>query len=138
MEDLKENVLQATIDVFKEKGIKFTMDDIAKKLSISKKTIYTVTQNKNSLIKEMVKYSFERIKASEEAVIQDNSLSTTDKLEKLLSVLPEGYKDLDLASLYDLKAKYPDVGDIQCISTDKYSKDQVTVLLAKELIKRYK
>ena len=28
MEDLKENVLQATIDVFKEKGIKFTMDDI--------------------------------------------------------------------------------------------------------------
>ena len=38
----------------------------------------------------------------------------------------------------DLKAKYPDVGDIQCISTDKYSKDQVTVLLAKELIKRYK
>lgn len=106
MEDLKENVLQATIDVFKEKGIKFTMDDIAKKLSISKKTIYTVTQNKNSLIKEMVKYSFERIKASEEAVIQDNSLSTTDKLEKLLSVLPEGYKDLDLASLYDLKAKY--------------------------------
>ena len=57
MEDLKENVLQATIDVFKEKGIKFTMDDIAKKLSISKKTIYTVTQNKNSLIKEMVKYS---------------------------------------------------------------------------------
>ena len=52
MEDLKENVLQATIDVFKEKGIKFTMDDIAKKLSISKKTIYTVTQNKNSLIKE--------------------------------------------------------------------------------------
>ena len=53
MEDLKENVLQATIDVFKEKGIKFTMDDIAKKLSISKKTIYTVTQNKNSLIKEM-------------------------------------------------------------------------------------
>ena len=38
----------------------------------------------------------------------------------------------------DLKAKYPVVGDIQCISTDKYSKDQVTVLLAKELIKRYK
>ena len=30
MEDLKEHILQATIDVFKEKGIKFTMDDIAK------------------------------------------------------------------------------------------------------------
>ena len=58
MEDLKEHILQATIDVFKEKGIKFTMDDIAKKLSISKKTIYTVTKNKNTLINEMVKYSF--------------------------------------------------------------------------------
>lgn len=38
----------------------------------------------------------------------------------------------------NLKEKYPDIGDIQCISTDRYSKDQVTVLLAKELIKRYK
>lgn len=41
-------------------------------------------------------------------------------------------------SVDDLKAKYPDVGEIQCISTDKYSKDQVALLLAKELIKRYK
>lgn len=107
MEDLKEHVLQATIDVFKEKGIKFTMDDIAKKLSISKKTIYTVTKNKNTLINEMVKYSFERIKTSEQEVLQNDALTTIDKLMQLLSVLPEGYKDLDLASLYDLKEKYP-------------------------------
>ena len=38
----------------------------------------------------------------------------------------------------NLKAKYPHIGDIQCISSERYSKDQVALLLAKELIKRYK
>lgn len=31
---------------------------------------------------------------------------------------------------------YPYLGDIQMISTDKYSKDEITILFAKELIKR--
>ena len=38
----KEEILEATINVFKLKGLRFTMDDIAKELSISKKTIYKV------------------------------------------------------------------------------------------------
>lgn len=41
-------------------------------------------------------------------------------------------------SLDDLKEKYPELGEIQCITTTQYSKDQITVLLAKELIKRYR
>lgn len=41
-------------------------------------------------------------------------------------------------SLDDLKTHYPELGDIQCISADKFSKEEITILLAKELIKRYK
>ena len=39
---LQKNILDATLRVFDRKGLKFTMDDLAKELSISKKTIYTV------------------------------------------------------------------------------------------------
>ena len=38
----------------------------------------------------------------------------------------------------DLKAHYPDLGYIQCINSSDYSKEMVALLLAKELIKRYK
>ena len=39
---LELQILDAAIEAFNEKGVKFTMDDIAKALGISKKTIYTV------------------------------------------------------------------------------------------------
>lgn len=35
-----------------------------------------------------------------------------------------------------LKEKYPTLGDIQVITTERYSKEEITVLFAKELIKR--
>ena len=39
--DNKSRILEATLRVFNRKGLKFTMDDIASELSMSKKTIYT-------------------------------------------------------------------------------------------------
>lgn len=38
----------------------------------------------------------------------------------------------------ELKEKYPTLGDIQAITTKDYSKSEIAILLAKELIKRYK
>ena len=48
--ELKENIMQGTLQAFNQKGLKFTMDDIAKILGISKKTIYQVFRDKDSLI----------------------------------------------------------------------------------------
>ena len=52
--ELRETILEETIQAFNKKGLKFTMDDIAALLGISKKTIYTVFQDKNTLVSEMV------------------------------------------------------------------------------------
>lgn len=41
-------------------------------------------------------------------------------------------------SIDELKEHYPQLSDIQCINTKDYSNDEITILLAKELIKRYK
>ena len=38
----------------------------------------------------------------------------------------------------ELKEKYPTLGDIQAITTKDYTKSEIAILLAKELIKRYK
>ena len=57
--ELKESILRGTIQVFNKKGLKFTMDDIARELSISKKTIYTVFTDKGALVLQMVDYIFD-------------------------------------------------------------------------------
>ena len=108
-DNLKEEILKATLQIFNEKGLKFTMDDIAELLKISKKTLYKIFDDKEALFLAMVDYMFDTIKESERAVVEDDTLSTVDKIHKILGVLPEGYKDVDLRQLYLLKGKYPKI-----------------------------
>ena len=106
---LKESILQGTIKVFNQKGLKFTMDDIASSLSISKKTIYTVFADKEELFLSMVDYLFDNIKISEQQVLEDNSLDTVGKIRRILGVMPDSYKEIDFRQLYLLKDKYPKI-----------------------------
>lgn len=107
MEELKRTILDGTMEVFRNRGIKFTMDDIAKQLCISKKTIYTIFDDKKSLFMEMVDYLFDQIKESEAEVLRDSSLNTVEKIRKIMGVMPESYKNLDFRQLYLLREKYP-------------------------------
>ena len=107
--ELRENILEGTLQVFNRKGLKFTMDDIASQLGISKKTIYTVFRDKEALFLAMVDDLFASIKESEQKVVNDSSLSTLEKIRKILGVLPEGYRDVDFRQLYLLKDKYPKI-----------------------------
>lgn len=105
--ELRQTILEGTIKAFNEKGLKFTMDDIAYLLSISKKTIYTVFKSKDELLLAMVDYVFDSIKESERSVIENEYMSTLEKIKAVLGVLPDGYKEIDLKQLYLLKDKYP-------------------------------
>ena len=105
--ELREEILEGTLQVFNQKGLKFTMDDIAKRLQISKKTIYTVFQDKEELFLAMVDYLFDTIKESERKVVEDTSLTTLEKVRTILGVMPEGYREVDFRQLYLLKDKYP-------------------------------
>lgn len=107
--DNKEKILLATIKAFNQKGLKFTMDDIASILAMSKKTIYTIFKDKNTLFMEMVDYLFDTIKESESEIMEDNTLSTIEKIRRILGVMPESYKDIDLRQLYMLKGKFPEI-----------------------------
>ena len=105
--DLKETILEGTIQAFNQKGLKFTMDDIAGQLGMSKKTIYTVFRDKEALFLAMVDYMFDRIKESENEILQNEKMTTLEKIRKILCVLPESYQKVDFGQLYLLRGKYP-------------------------------
>ena len=44
--EIRETILQGSLELFRDRGIQFTMDDLSKRLGISKKTIYTVFRSK--------------------------------------------------------------------------------------------
>ncbi|MBP1754144.1 MAG: TetR family transcriptional regulator [Firmicutes bacterium] len=105
--ELKEKIIDAVIEEFNEKGLKFTMDDIAKNMGISKRTLYTVVQEKEALFIEAVDTVFTAIKQSEREIVEDETLDIVDKLKKILIVMPERYKTIDFRQLYGLKSKFP-------------------------------
>lgn len=105
----QKHILEGTIRVFNRKGLKFTMDDLAKELGMSKKTIYVCYNDKEALFFDMVDYLFDSISDQKQEVIEDMSLNTVEKIRKILGVMPESYKDIDFRQLYLLKDKYPNI-----------------------------
>ena len=109
MEETRQQIMDAVIDQFNEKGMKFTMDDISRELHISKKTIYKEFDDKDELFFATVDYGFSAIKKKEAEIIADESLNLVDKISRLIVCLPDNYKNIDFRRVYQLKDKYPKV-----------------------------
>lgn len=106
---IREKILEGTITEFNEKGLKFTMDELAGRLSISKKTLYKHFADKRALFFAMVDYSFSAIKASERRILEDPQMDVVEKIRRIVVVLPEKYAEIDFRRLWGLKNDYPDV-----------------------------
>ena len=104
-QELKKDIMEACIALFNEKGLKFTMDDVAAYCHISKKTMYVVFNDKEELFFAMVDYLFDGIKESKEAVLNDSSLNTLEKIRRILGAMPESYNEIDFEKLYPLKKR---------------------------------
>lgn len=107
--EIREKILKGTIQVFNKKGLKLTMDDVADELKISKKTIYKEFSSKEEMFETMADYVFDNIKVREEEILNCSEYSTEEKIRKLLSAMPESYRNINFQELYSLKDKFPKV-----------------------------
>lgn len=104
-----ENIIDSSLCLFTEKGIKFTMDDLANKLGISKRTLYSSIRSKEELINMVVDFVFDSIKKQEKELLNDNTIGDLEKLKKLLIVLPSSLKNIDYTKVYQIKMFYPEI-----------------------------
>ena len=87
--------------------MKFTMDDLAAELRMSKKTIYVYFKDKEQLLDTMVDYFFDDVKKSEQAILEEPDLGLTDRVRAVLGAMPETYRNVDFRQLSVLRDKYP-------------------------------
>ena len=104
--NLQESIIIAATEEFKEKGLKFTMDDITNRLSISKKTIYTVFSSKEELLNAIVDHVFQTIRETKQNIV-NQEMDIVEKIKKVTIALPEQYLEVDFRNLESLKEKYP-------------------------------
>lgn len=104
---MRDKIINATVEEFKQNGLKFTMNDLAKRLGISKKTIYTVFESKQAVLVAVADRYAADLNSMQEELEADVSLNVVQKLEKLLCALPERYYNIGLSRIYELAEKYP-------------------------------
>ncbi len=108
-EAIRKLIMDSVIQQFNQKGMKFTMDDIAKDLHISKKTIYKEFDDKDELFFATVDYGFAAIKQKEAEILAEDTSDIVDKISKLIVCLPDNYKNIDFRMVYQIRDKYPGV-----------------------------
>ena len=105
---VEEKIINQTIQLFQAKGLKFTLDELASELRISKKTIYQYFPSKEAILNEVVEYGFRRIQAKKTAILT-SELTTVERLKRVLIAMPNEYEQIDFSSLKGLEKIYPQV-----------------------------
>jgi len=88
---------------------KCTLDEHDQSLGMSKKTIYTVFEDKRSIMTETIDRFFDDALIEEEMILNDDRLTIVEQLKAIIGNVPERYTQNDIAQLYVLKEKYPSV-----------------------------
>ena len=103
------NILQKVRCLYMKYGIKsVTMDDVARELGISKKTLYQYLSDKNELVSKVVELELEeRGKYFEKECCND--INAIEEVFEVHRMVQKMVKDYNAATEYDLKKYYPDL-----------------------------
>jgi AcrR family transcriptional regulator len=105
-------ILSGSLELFFKAGIKsVTMDDIARHLAISKKTIYQFFSDKNELVIAMVKKRLEEDECQMQELI-DRSSNVIEQLLKMMQCLEEILSRANPILMHDMQKYHPDAWDI--------------------------
>lgn len=105
---LQKEIRTAALELFRVDGLQFTMQQVADKIHISKKTIYAAYPSKEALLIDMVDDSFASIHMRKRALLEGEG-DIPQKLRRVIIALPEEYATLDLRQMQVLDEKYPAV-----------------------------
>jgi AcrR family transcriptional regulator len=120
--------MMATIEEINENGIKFTMAELAKRLAVSKSTLYEHFANKEELIGTVVDSLLENVRQQAEEIV-NSDLNIKEKVKALLLTEPN-LSGLTSSSrfVFDLKRYLPEVWK-RCDECREYSWKRVEALL---------
>ena len=105
--EMREKIIDTAIEEFTRNGLKFTMNDVAKALGISKKTIYTVFESKQDVLMAIADRYARDFTDMRQEIEADTELDTLEKLERLFCAIPTKYYNIGLSRIFELAQKYP-------------------------------
>lgn len=105
--ELIDRIFYEAIEEFRENGVKFTMDSLAARLGISKRTLYETVPSKTAVIEMVIDRTFADVKKQQKNIFEDGSMSLSEKLQKLFTIIPSYSEKIDYRRVIEIKRVYP-------------------------------
>ena len=105
--ELIDRIFYGAIEEFRENGIRFTMDSLAARLGISKRTLYETLPSKNALIEMVIDRTFVDIKIQQRDIFENQAMTLVDKLKNLFTIVPSYSEKIDYRRVNEIRRAYP-------------------------------
>ncbi len=123
--DVKEQILEKSLEMFMRYGIKsVSMDDIARKVGVSKKTVYQHVPDKRDLVKQ----TFERHLCADEFFCPQMMDETNNPIQQLLNLAKHvvgNFSQMNPSTMFDVQKYYPSSWTLFDEHKNTYIKNQV-------------
>ena len=112
MDSKKIEILEKATQVFLKYGIKsVTMDDMARELAMSKKTLYNYFSDKNDLVVQIITMKTQYDQQKCQAVKKDAN-NAIDELFEISAYVSVMMQNIHPSVFYDLKKFHPEASEI--------------------------
>lgn len=124
-QDVSDKIIEGAGELFSKYAVRsVSMDDIARHLSISKKTIYQHFRDKNEIVETaLLNYMDYEKKAYDEA--SEKAANAIEELTKFTKCMRKDFKDMNPSILYDLQKYHPNAWKIWLDFKDNFMVDRV-------------
>lgn len=134
MEEQTKQLVEKVSELYMRYGIRsVTMDDVARHLGISKKTLYAHVKDKKELVKLSVQYHLQEHIEAEKELIRQN-LNALDELLEVYRFVGEILKKANPSYQYDLQKYYPYL----CENFNQFKRENLFNIIRKNLLKGIK
>ena len=109
--ELLTKILNASAELFRQYGFKtITMDDIARRAGISKKTLYQHFANKNEVVLESLIWYKEHMTNACTILLKDSE-NPIEAMVKILAYMDETHKKINPMAMFELQRFFPEAYD---------------------------
>ena len=124
---MKHRIMEVALEEMHEQGSKFTMSDLAHRLGMSKRTLYENFDSKEALIAAIFDTGLQDLKRQRIAIMNDNRLNITEKLQRMLTVKPELFGETADRVKLDYSNQWADYTGKANLKTDLHLKSIMEV-----------
>lgn len=103
---MEQKVINAALEEMRIHAMKFTMEDLTRRLHISKTSLYKMVPSKDALIRGIVDSKVGEFRKHKEAILKDGG-SADEKLLRLMHLYTDAFSVMGSHIASDLQSMYP-------------------------------